>query len=248
MEVILNSGKKIFINDKYLDSYESENRGGKTSYVNEFLKGTLNSDFKYRIKCYSELHNLLEGSYESYLDIFGGVGLTGRIFADVRKHSFFNDLDPTCVKILKDNYFPGNVFSQDVNTFNFKRKFDLILADFNNFTLKRYIDEFKPVLSNILETSNKYVIVNDCSLFYLRYGERSYANYSKLYAKTIASREEYFEANKWFFEANHPGWRIKHTEAFSSSSFVLFEKTTKKLPLSFCWHNNSEELVKLNRG
>ena len=247
MEIVLNTGKKIIINDSYFNDYEVENRGGHTSYLNEFLKGTLNSDFKYRIKCYSLLHEIITGSYESYLDIFGGVGLTGRIFADVRKHSFFNDLDPTCVKVLKDNYFPGNIFSQDVNNFNFKRKFDLILADFNNFTLKRYIDEFKPILTKILQTSNKYVIVNDCSLFYLRYGERSFANYSKLYGKTVSTREEYFEVNKMFFEANHPGWKIKHTEAFSSSSFVLFEKTNKRLPLSFNFHKDSDNMVTLKK-
>ena len=165
MEVVLNTGKKIVIKDEYLNEYKLEGRGNHTSYLNEFLKGTLNSDFKYRIKCYSLLHDIIVGNYISYLDIFGGVGLTGRIFADNRKHSFFNDLDPICVRVLKDNYFPGNIFSQDVHNFNFKRKFDLILADFNNFTLKRYLNEFRFVFEEMLRTSNKYVIVNDCSLF-----------------------------------------------------------------------------------
>lgn len=246
MKLILNTGEFINIDPKYLEGMTLENRGTRTSHLNELLKPYLDSDFKHRVNAYSILQNSLHKEYESYLDLLGGIGLTGKIFGDVPKYSYLNDLDPTCVDILKDNYFKGNVFNQDMFDFDFKRRFDLILADFNDFTLRKYERLYKEVLDKMFDCSDKFVIVNDCSIYSLKFGQKSFINYSSILGTRIATLEDYFPAVKRYFEERHKGWKLIKVEAFRNSSFLLFHKGNSR-KFEFNLHKDHNNLVKLKK-
>lgn len=229
MRIILNTGDFIDIDDKYLEGLTPKNRDKNTPYLVEFVKPYLDSDFKHRVNCYSNIQDIIKGEYKSYLDLLGGVGLTGKIFNDVPKHSFLNDINPKCVQVLKENYFKGNIFSQDMFNFNFGRTFDLVLADFNDFTLRKYQQHYKEVLTNLFKISDKYVVVNDCSCFSFKFGPKGFENYSTIFGEEIHNLDEYYVALKKYFEDRHSGWKLIHIEAFLNSSFLLFQKGQRRV-------------------
>lgn len=228
MEIKIFNGEQILLSNEFLKG-DFEGRNSHTSYLNEFkIKDgnvSLNSDFLFRLICYKNLYVKLKGKYKSNLDCFGGVGITAKIFSDSNSETFVNDIDENCLKILSDNF--QNVLNVDCFNFKLGRKFDLVLADFNDFTISKFINkkEYFDALKNILDHSNKYVIINDCSVFYLKYGVKSFEVYSKLLNSEIKSFEDLFTAEKKYFENEFKEWKVICIEYFHNSSFILFEKS-----------------------
>ena len=232
MKLTLEGKKPIVIDKKYFN-IESEGRNQNTPYTNEFLKGTVNSDFKYRLRGYTNLQTKIDGLYNSYFDLMGGVGLTGRIYNEGVSDIRFNDFSLDCVNIISQNYPEASVYSEDMFNFNYgDYRPDLILIDFNDFTYKKYLDKYKSVLSDAMDASSKYVIINDCSVFYLRYGQKAYEVYSNLLGKKITSKDEFFEEMRSFYKVEFPDWNLTDVETFGSSSLMLFRKDVKSLDVN----------------
>lgn len=224
---VLNKGE-INIDNSYLKN-EFEGRNSNTSYINEFKikddKIKCNSDFYFRLICYKNILEKIKGTYSSNLDLFGGVGITAKLFSGENVNTYVNDIDENCLNILMDNF--ENVLSFDSFKFDIKSKFDLILSDYNDFTVSKFIKDrgYFESLEKILQHSNKYVIINDCSVFYLKYGEKSFKVYSDLLNSKINCFEDLILSEKKLFEESFPGWKVVNIEYFHNSSFFLFQKT-----------------------
>ena len=168
MELIIKGKSPVVISSLREDKRK---RIHDTPYTNEFLKGNVDSDFKFRLTAYSNIHKVISGEYNTYLDLLGGVGLTGRIFKEVGVQCVFNDLNLECREILKANNPASLVTAQDMFDYEFIHGIpDVTLVDFNDFTLKKYQEKYKKVLDNVFRNTRKYVVVNDCSVFYLKMG------------------------------------------------------------------------------
>ena len=102
------------------------------------------------------------------------------------------------------------------------------------------VGEYKPVLDNIFANAQKYVLLNDCSVFYLKYGQSSYKTYANLMnapvisASGIASIPEFYITVREWLKGIYPGWFLTKVECFKDTSFLLFEKEDKTMN----WHLN----------
>lgn len=232
MELMLEGKRSIIVDDKYFEG-DKEGRNEHTPYTNEFLKGSVNSDFKYRLKGYTNLQKKISGTYKSYFDLMGGVGLTGRIYGEEGVECRFNDISKDCVEIIKYNYPSSDVYNENMFDLVYSSYFpDLILIDFNDYTYKKYLSLYKKVLSRALNASRKYVIINDCSVFYLRYGKKAYEVYSNLLGKEIESKPEFFQEMASFYKEEFPDWNLTDIETFGSSSLMLFRREGKLLEVN----------------
>jgi hypothetical protein len=206
-----------------------ENRTTETSYLNEFKikdgKVNFNSDFLYRLICYSNLKKEIENEYQSNLDIFGGVGITAKIYS--KEKTYVNEIDKDLLVHLKNNFDPQNVYNQDA--FNFERPqdhtYDLILADYNDFTLlktERDPKYFNSLMKLGLNTE-RFLIINDCSVFHLKYGPKSFQNYSNFFQHTVNNYEQYHQQAIKYYRDRY-GLIVRRVEWFSNSSFILFDR------------------------
>jgi len=165
------------------------------------------------------------GGYRSFLEPLGGVGLSARIFD--KGKTILNDTDASCRRILDLN-FGGKATGQDVLTMTFPST-DVIFLDFNDFTLKRYLTtDYGVVLNRAFNAARKFVILNDCSVFYFRYGKTSFKAYEKYVEEPISCLEEYFKALRRFY-MKHNGWNLLKVAYFRDTSFQLFALEKAKL-------------------
>lgn len=168
------------------------------------------------------------GDYSSFCEPLAGVGLSVRIFARPKGKLYLNDLDEGCRKILELN-FKCKVTGEDIYALDFP-KADMIFLDFNDFTYKRFLtSEYGSVLSRALSSAQKFVVLNDCSVFYFRYGESSFTAYSRLMGKKITSIEDYFRVAAEAFHRRYPAWWVSKVAYFRDTAFLLF--TRKEVPL-----------------
>jgi len=252
--VFVDDLKKIYIDDKYLNKTDIDTSRwhSKTSFMDEFIKKNKNDyahfygEFSFRIFCLNNLRKRIEGKYLSNLDILGGVGVTARLFETHKMHSYVNDLDEDCYNILKDNFI--NVYKDDMYKFPYKAEgYDLIFVDFNNYTLKKYLTEYKDLTSSVFQKANKYVIINDCSVYYTNYGKKSFDYYAKILNQTVTNREELFKAFKKFYKEMYPDWSLIAVEHFYKSSYLLFQKVdNESLDVNFNDRKNFKNLLKIS--
>jgi hypothetical protein len=160
--------------------------------------------------------------YESYLDLLAGIGLSARIFENEQPCAL-NELDEKCGQVLLKN-FQNKPSRWNMFEMPMAHRLQAVFADFNNFTFKRYFTEYKPVLDWLFQNSQRHVILNDCSLFYFRYGKQSFMNYSGILGEEIESIADYFLAIRGFYERAYPGWWLVQAEYFRESSFLLFSR------------------------
>jgi len=234
MKILLKNNKELFINNNLLKN-NFEKRNSKTSYLNEFKikngKVKLNTDFLYRLVCYNNLYNKIKGTYKTNLDIFGGVGITAKLFSTGIDNTFVNDISEDCLSILKMNFLHNNITNIDVSKEKINHNFDLVLCDFNDFTIKKFLkDGYKKILDNVFDISNKYVIINDCSFYRLKYGKNAFSSYSLLLtgnSESINNIEDFFIKEKIFFKTIYKDWELINIEYFNNSSFLLFKKKSK---------------------
>jgi hypothetical protein len=203
-----------------------------SSYLQKFIK-RYNSSPNYRnkllplkLQCVSNIQRSL-GPYTSYLEPFAGLGITAKLFAKAGVNIVVNEQSEECVKVLIRNF--ANVQYGPAEELDFKNP-DVIFADFNNLTLKRLTGEHQQLVNKCFNSAVKYVILNDCSVYYLRYGESSYKTYSKAFNRPITNIQEYYEALIEHYKELYPKWNCSKIEAFKDTSFLLFTKSSVDQP------------------
>lgn len=175
------------------------------------------------LKVLKDRMNVL-GYPKTYYEPLAGVGLSVKLF-NPKGQLWLNDMDPGCQQVLKANFPKAKVWGGDMFGQGFPDA-DLIFLDFNDYTFKRFLTtNYAEILERAFEHAKKYVILNDCSNFYFRYGESSFKVYSKLVRKDITSVEEYLETVRLYYgriQRSKVGWDMVHAAYFRESSFQLF--------------------------
>lgn len=221
-------------------SYASKlvTRLSKKNYIENQLPFKLGSLNAFRVVIEAE-------GYSSYFEPLAGVGLSVRLF-EPEGEVYLNDLDAGCCTVLRENFPSAVVTNADAVRMDFPRA-DVIFVDFNDFTLKRYLaggSFYKGLLDKAFEAARKFVILNDCSVFYFRYGLRSYGVYGKLLGSPIKGVEDYLRRLQSFYAERYPQWCLVRVQYFRDSSFQLFSKK----PLKFCLSSSSRLPVKISEG
>lgn len=203
---------------------------GESSYVEALVK-RYKTKKHYRevmlplkIQCLLNIKGLIKDGYKSYLDLLAGIGISSKIFH--KGDSCLNDFAPDCVEILKRNF----CYVENTDMFDYPKsdpdsKFDFIFLDFNNFTIKKYLSLYKPVVDAAFARANTYVLINDCSVFFLKYGKKSFEIYSELLGIEIKSKDDYIWALQGYFAKIYPEWRLCWVEGHKETNFLLFQKT-----------------------
>lgn len=220
---------QLFFNNELFQKSDSDFvMKSNTSYIEKFIKRYSTSKnyrealLPLKLQCLLNIKDVIGGRYNTYFDLLAGIGISGRIFNEKVNH--LNDFCPTCEKILEENFPIDFVTKRDMRQCWTNTVYDFIFADFNNFTVKRYINEYKPVINNVFYLADKYVLINDCSVFFLKYGVKSYEIYSKLLGTQIHTINDYYLAVKDYFKRQYPDWSLVIVEAFKDTSFLLFVK------------------------
>lgn len=161
------------------------------------------------------------GGYKSYSDLLAGVGMSAHIFGGSKK--YLNDFDPSCRQVLELN-FPKAVVTGDDITVSKLYPADLVFADFNDFTMKRYLrGPYGQVVSGAAKAANRFLVVNDCSLFYFRYGASSFAAYSRLMGTDITTLEQYLAASAVIYK-EQLDLHLVHAAYFREAAFLLLSR------------------------
>jgi len=178
-----------------------------------------------KLLCLEEVKRSMLGGYLSFAEPLAGIGLTARIF-DVGGGLYLNELDPGCRAVLERN-FNVPVTGHDMFTMDFPPA-EAIFLDFNDFTLKRFeTTQYGAVLAKALGAARQFVVLNNCSVFYLRYGQTSFDTYSKYVGPIEPTVEAYLEAEAKYFNKRFKGWYVVKTTYFRDTAFLLFSKKKK---------------------
>jgi hypothetical protein len=203
---------------------------GSTPYLNKVCarlrqRSYLQSKLPLKLMCLNRLRErVLElGGYRSYLEPLAGIGLSARLLSP--RKAVLNDLDPGCFAVLKQN-FGKAARSVDAFDSTFSAA-DLVFADFNDFTMKRFFGTYQKPLENFARTAQQFLIVNDCSPFYLSYGATSYGVYSKLLHQRLRTLTDYFEAVRPHY--SRLGFSLVHVTYISQTSFLLLARSSARL-------------------
>lgn len=181
------------------------------------------------------------GGYGTVTEPLAGVGLTARILANGRNLRL-NDFDAGCRRVLALN-FASSPTGYDAFQTDFPPA-DLVFLDFNDFTLKRYLTgTYTNVLTRGFAAAGEFLLLNDCTPFYFRYGEGSYKVYSKLLGTPITSVPEYIRALRTFYVSRHPEWHLVYAAYFRDSSFQLFARRVAPLEVDV-----AEPFVRVSYG
>lgn len=198
---------------------------GETPYLTKLvsrlrLPNYRNKKLPAKIACLEFLKARL-GPYASYSEPMAGVGLSALIFGQ-GKELHLNDLDDKCREVIWRN-FGVAATGHDISLAP-AQPAGLIFADFNNLTLKRAAGAYKPALDKVFADARRYVILNDCSIFYLRYGESSYKAYSRLLGAPMSTSQDFLILLARFYKKSYPGWAVTAISYFRDSSFILLER------------------------
>jgi len=178
-----------------------------------------------KLLCLEEIKRSMLGAYLSFAEPLAGIGLTARLF-DVGGKLYLNELDPSCRAVLEQNFHipvtADDAFKTDLPPA------DAIFLDFNDFTLKRFeTTEYGAVLARALNTAKKFVVLNNCSVFYLRYGQTSFDTYAKYVGKIEPTIEAYLKVEAEYFNKKFKGWYVIKAAYFRDTAFLLFSKQKK---------------------
>ena len=136
------------------------------------------------------------------LEMFGGSGWHSAVIADVvkpKKHRILeNSLE--CLDSLRRSLPEADIVHADSfeaarGRFG-KSSYDWIHADFNQFTLKRALDDpaYKGVLSGIFTQAELYVTITDSAVFGVKRFAGNREAYAKLLRVDIKDELDYFKA------------------------------------------------------
>lgn len=270
--ITFHNGKELLIPASALALAEpATNRRltGGTSWAAEFLlkNSVEENDFKFLIAessmrqyCLRNLQRKIDGNYTSFFEMLAGAGMTSRgIFEIDTKKTYLNDYDASCVAILNANY-PKHVTQVDLGDQTARRKLfkvnaDLWFADFNNFTLTKFAEEYKAfgnctyneMVTDIFNSASKYIILNDCTIFLLnkarlnttKMNEPALSGYGVVnrYLKNkVQTKEEFLAELQTYYHEKFPDWWLTDIEWFNASSYTLFSKQKQKPTLTI--HKN----------
>lgn len=231
MKLVLKNGTQIKLPN--LNEIETAGDGKtssiETSFLSEFKKrltknNEINNEERMRAYCLQKIQDVIRGKYLSYFEPLGGVGVTASIFSEDSFETYVNELDDACLEVIKNNFPTWTRYQQDMFKFEYSQNFDTIFLDFNNYTLAKYANTYYDVVHSALSHCNKYLIINDCSVFYLNRGAKSFEVYSKLLGEDVRDYKEYYPALFRFYADEFPGWRLERVETFYASSYLLFSK------------------------
>lgn len=203
-------------------------------FIDSYLIGgkTLSNRNLLRLKlfCLRELKNAIDNDYASYFDPLGGIGLSAKIFEKDKSLTYVNDRSNDCYASLLKSFKPENCSNIDLEKKKFTQKFDLIFADYDAFTIKK-LDTHKS-LDNMFSNANKYVIVNDCSIYQIRrFGKSGLRNASNFFGISITTVEEYFAQIAGFYLNLYPEWYLQIVVTWDNSAFLLFGREKKELQI-----------------
>ena len=209
--------------------------GGQTPYIAKVAarwknKSYIEKKLPLKILCLESIYDraITEDTYQTYSDPMAGIGISARIFGYHRLLAL-NDFDESCVRVLKANYKVRCVITQDDILTMPLHAAGLVFLDFNDFTMKRCFEKYSDVMRRAFEVASKFLVINDCSLFYLRYGKVAFDVYSRMLGKKITSVEDYFRAvASWYKER---GWYLVQASYFTETSFLLLSRKASKLVL-----------------
>ncbi len=172
------------------------------------------------------------------MEMFGGSGWHSAAIQDIlapHRHEIM-DIAPSCVESIKLSFPPGGEVGSERrlsvtqgDSYAFARDgfggkdFDLIHADFNQYTPMRGVKEklYKGVLNQIFEHST-WSIVTDSAVYGVSRFERNREAYGRFFDTKIDNVEDYFHsANNWY--ARNFGRVIKHVVVWSNmaSAYLL---------------------------
>jgi hypothetical protein len=229
----------------WLDEFQFKNAPGNLRHVN--------GEVAARKYCTYQLQKKISGTYQSYMEPLAGVGIDALVFGVDPAQTYVNDVDKNCLQVLRENFSQVtsyNFFDEEQRGKLLSVKPDLIFVDYNNYTLRKFLKEYNRATLDVFNAAQKYVLLNDCGIFYLKnYGRMAYENYSQILGK-ITNREEYFQALVDFYH-KQTGWHLTDIELFywaqaggnGCSSYLLFSKEPKALTI----HENSREEMIKNR-
>lgn len=177
-----------------------------------------------KLACLKALMKRMWGldEYKTYYEPLAGVGLSAKLF-DPSGKLWLNDMDEGCQQVLRANFPKATVWGGDMFGQGFPDA-DVIFLDFNDFTFKRFLTtNYGEVLDRAFKHARRYVILNDCSPFYFRYGADSFKTYSRLMGVDISSVGDYLGAARTRHgRAQKDKWWMAHAAYFRDSSFQLF--------------------------
>lgn len=232
MKIVVGTHTKIEIPDlkEIVTNGTGKTSAVETSFLSEFKHrlnksdGQINNEERMRGFCLNEVHKLIRGKYQSYFEPLGGVGVTASIFGQDGVDVHLNELDDACLDVIRKNFPNWTTYQQDMFKFDYQRNFDVIFFDYNNFTIKKLLNEYRDTTDQAFAHADKFVVINDCSVFYLSRGAKSFEVYSEILGEKVENYEEFFTALKKFYKNQYPEWSLVHVIRFYASSYLVFEK------------------------
>lgn len=203
-------------------------------FYGDFFKrdGSFTKKRKQHFYACNKLKNIIQskiGNDYSYSELFGGIGLKAALFCDNMNSSKIqiNELSDKCCDVLKDNFKNAKITCSNSFDFVFNKNYDVSVIDFNNYTLKKYSSGWKTVIDNIFSHTNKFIVLNDCSITYLNKGGRqALKTYSEILGVNVNSVDEYRKELNKFYIKNYPEWRMRVVCCCGQTDFILFEKSS----------------------
>lgn len=175
---------------------------------------------------------------ETVMEMFGGSGWHSAAIQDLltpHRHHIM-DIAPSCVESIKLSFPPGGEMGgerrlsvEQGDSYAHAREgfggkdYDLIHADFNQFTPMRAVKEklYKGVLDSIFKHS-AWSIVTDSAVYGVSRFDRNREAYAKFFGKNIHNVSDYFHAANEWYEQNF-GRVIKRVVVWSNmaSAYIL---------------------------
>lgn len=209
-------------------------------FYGDFFKkdGTFTKKRKQHFYVCNEIKKIIQskiGNNYSYSELFAGIGIKAAIFCDNMNKGQkiqLNELNADCTDILKQNFTEAEITCGDSFYYEFKENYDVSVIDFNNYTLGKYNKGWKTVLDNVFNHTNKFIVLNDCSVVYLnRACDLNFKTYSDILGKDVSSIEEYRKAVVEFYERQYSEWNVLYIYNCAQTDFILFEKKSNNVKI-----------------
>ena len=226
MQLVLKNGKTLSIP-------ESEGRArpqwsSETPYIEKFLNRARSKNFlpktlSVKLECLSNLKEAI-GGYSSYFEPLAGIGITAKLLEAYPTWTYLNEMDEECRKVLEVNFQGAAISGTDsISNPEFGIAPDVTFLDFNNYTMRKWTDSIG-LLEYAFRATKQAVIVNDCSVFHLRYGKKSFENYSRFLGVPVENHLEFFYAAKMWYAKRLEGWFLTNVEYNIETAFLLFKR------------------------
>jgi hypothetical protein len=202
---------------------------------------------------FRELIKDLKG-VKSVCELFGGSGWHSAAIQDLikPKRHVVKDIAPTCVESIQRS-LPG-VEVERRDSYQYaregfdKERFDLVHADFNQYTPLRGVHDklYKDVIPAIFKAAKKYAIITDSAIFGVARFEKNRTAYTKFFGQPVVDVETYYMAVSDYHRTKH-GRVITRVLIWDSlASMYLMEQDDKPRDFTITYQKTSPviELIK----